>query len=121
MTSPTNEIASVTEAAVPVAQTMTAKQKHRHNVDASAARKRQAKTSKKDQLLALVAKPGGTRISILTEKLGWQAHTVRATLSGLRKQGHQILATKAPKTGEAVYRLVSPGEVNGVAVEDATP
>ena len=121
MTSPTNEIASVTEAAVPVAQTTAVNKNATRKAGDSPARKRPAKTSKKDQLLALVAKPGGTRISILTEKLGWQAHTVRATLSGLRKQGHQILATKAPKTGEAVYRLVSPGEVNGVAVEDATP
>ncbi len=65
---------------------------------------------KKDQLLALVTKPGGTRISVLIERLGWQAHTVRAALSGLRKQGHHILATKAPKTGEAVYQVVKPTE-----------
>ena len=121
MITPTNEIAAVAEAAAPVAKTMPAKKNDRQEAGASTARKRLAKTSKKDQLLALIAKPGGTRISLLTEKLGWQAHTVRATLSGLRKQGHQILATKAPKTGEAVYRLVSPTEVNSVAVEDATP
>jgi predicted ArsR family transcriptional regulator len=65
---------------------------------------------KKDQLLALVTKPGGTRISVLSERLGWQAHTVRAALSGLRKQGHQIMAARAPKTGEAVYQVVKPTE-----------
>ena len=65
---------------------------------------------KKDQLLPLVTKTGGTRISVLTERLGWQAHTVRAALSRLRKQGHRILATKAPKTREAVYQLVKPTE-----------
>ena len=121
MTSPTNEIVSEAEASVPAAQTTAVKKNGAREAAASAPRKRPAKTSKKDQLLALVAKPGGTRISMLMEKLGWQAHTVRATLSGLRKQGHQILATKAQKTGEAVYRLVSPREVNGMAVEDATP
>ena len=121
MTSPTNEIASVTEAAVPAAQTTAFKKNDPRDAGSTASRKRPANTSKKDQLLALIAKPGGTRISMLTEKLVWQAHTVRATLSGLRKQGHQILATKAPKTGEAVYRLVSPGEVNGVSIEEATP
>ena len=121
MTTPTNEIAPVAEATVPVALTTSVKNKATREAAAPPARKRLAKTSKKDQLLALIAKPGGTRISMLTEKLVWQAHTVRATLSGLRKQGHQILATKAPKTGEAVYRLVSPTEVNGVAVEEATP
>ncbi|TDK37560.1 DUF3489 domain-containing protein [Rhizobium deserti] len=77
---------------------------------ASAGLRPKLNKSKKDQLLALVTKPGGTRISVLTERLGWQAHTVRAALSGLRKQGHQILATKAPKTGEAVYQVVKPTE-----------
>lgn len=67
--------------------------------------------SKKDQLLALVAKPAGAKVSLLTERLGWQAHTVRAAISGLRKQGHLVLATKAQKTGEAVYRLVPSAQV----------
>ena len=121
MTSPTDNAAPEVEAVVPAGQPTSVKKNDARNAGASAARKRPAKTSKKDQLLALIAKPGGTRISMLTEKLVWQAHTVRATLSGLRKQGHQILATKAPKTGEAVYRLVSPSEVNGVSIEEATP
>ncbi|MBD8649480.1 DUF3489 domain-containing protein [Rhizobium sp. CFBP 13726] len=92
MTSPTSE---------SLPQTVTA---------LSASPRPKAHKRKKEQLLALVARPGGTRISVLTERLGWQAHTVRAALSGLRKQGHQILATKAPKTGEAVYQIVTPTE-----------
>ncbi len=59
--------------------------------------------SKKDQLIALLSKPNGARISVLVERLGWQAHTVRAALSGLRKQGLEIATSKSPKTGEAVY------------------
>lgn len=74
--------------------------------------RRPAAKSKKDQLLALIAKPAGTKLSVLAERLGWKAHTVRAALSGLRKQGHQILATKAPKTGESVYRLMPAPHVN---------
>ncbi len=66
------------------------------------------KKSKKDQLIALIAKADGARISVLVERLGWQPHTVRAALSGLRKEGHQILASKSPRTGEAVYRLMTP-------------
>jgi hypothetical protein len=76
--------------------------------------------SKKDQLAALIAKPGGAKISVLTERLGWQAHTVRAALSRLRKQGRQVLATKAPKTGEAVYRLVPLAEMDADAAQVAT-
>lgn len=71
-------------------------------------RARGGKKSKKDQLIALIAKADGARISMLVERLGWQAHTVRAALSGLRKEGHQILASKSPRTGEAVYRLITP-------------
>jgi predicted dithiol-disulfide oxidoreductase (DUF899 family) len=74
--------------------------------------KRPAAKSKKEQLLVLIAKPSGAKISVLTERLGWQAHTVRAALSGLRKRGYQVLATKAPKTGEAVYCIVSTPQVN---------
>lgn len=104
MTSPITENAP--EAAVPADVTAPAQQAPPKTL-VVAERRHPASKSKKDQLLALIAKPPGARISVLTERLGWQAHTVRAALSGLRKQGHLIQATKAPKTGEAVYRLVS--------------
>jgi hypothetical protein len=96
------EAVSITEAVAPKLRlaSMTTKVSRRHTGK-----------SKKDQLLDLIAKPAGTKISVLTERLGWQTHTVRAALSGLRKQGHEILANKAPKTGEAVYRLVLPKPV----------
>lgn len=82
-------------------------------------RRPSASRCKKDQLLALIAKPSGAKISVLSERLGWQAHTVRAALSRLRSHGHQVLATKAPKTGEAIYRLVTPtpAEVAASGVE----
>lgn len=65
---------------------------------------------KKRQLLHLISQPGGVRIGELVELLGWQAHTVRATLSGLRKRGHVIFASKASGTGEAIYKLM-PGSI----------
>lgn len=37
--------------------------------------------------------------------LGWQPHTVRAALSGLRKKGYQISSTK-DAAGVAVYRVM---------------
>lgn len=67
--------------------------------------------SKKDQLIALLSKPNGARVSVLVDRLGWQAHTVRAALSGLRKQGVGITTSKSAKTGEAVYTIAArPGE-----------
>jgi len=59
--------------------------------------------SKNDQLIALLSKPNGARISVIVERLGWQAHTVRATVSGLRKRGYEIATSKSAKTGEIVY------------------
>ncbi|WP_425416333.1 DUF3489 domain-containing protein [Oricola indica] len=46
--------------------------------------KKPAAKSKKDQLVALLSKPNGACISVIVERLGWQAHTVRAALSGRR-------------------------------------
>ena len=72
--------------------------------------------SKKDQLVALLSKPNGARISVIVERLGWQAHTVRAALSGLRKQNIEVVTSRSPKTGETVYAIVVPsvGEVGQV-------
>lgn len=74
--------------------------------------KRAAK-SKRDQLVALLSKPNGARISVLVERLGWQAHTVRAALSGLRKQGIEVARSNSPKTGETVYAIVARSNAEG--------
>lgn len=74
----------------------------------SAGTGKSATKSKKDQLVGLLLKPNGVRISVIVERLGWQAHTVRAALSGLRKQGVEVATSKASKTGETVYAIVAP-------------
>ncbi|MCI5073967.1 DUF3489 domain-containing protein [Oricola sp.] len=86
----------------------------------SAGTGRSAAKSKKDQLVALLSKPNGARISVIVERLGWQAHTVRAALSGLRKQGVEVAMSKSPKTGETVYTIVAaPIEEGGQAGDGA--
>lgn len=61
--------------------------------------------SKQDQLINLLSKPNGARISVIIERLGWQAHTVRAAVSGLRKRGFEVATSKSMKTGEIVYAI----------------
>ena len=61
--------------------------------------------TKKEQLIVLLSKPSGVRVSLLVERLGWQAHTVRAALSGLRKRGFEISTSKSAKSGETVYAI----------------
>ena len=77
----------------------------------------QASGTRKAQLIALLSRKGGVRISAISERLGWQPHTVRAAISGLRKQGFDIAtsktsATKGSKTSpsgarETVYAIVA--------------
>jgi len=44
--------------------------------------------TKQDQILALLAREEGASIDELMAATGWLPHTVRATLSGLRKKGN---------------------------------
>jgi len=74
--------------------------------------------SKQDQLIALLSKPNGARISVIVERLGWQAHTARAAVSGLRKRGFEVATSKSPKTGEIVYAIrTRPGAETAEAIE----
>ena len=64
------------------------------------------RTTKLSAVLNLIQRTEGAHIDDLTVATNWQAHTIRAALSGLRKQGHVILATKGE--GGTSYRLDSP-------------
>ena len=50
-------------------------------------------TSKKAQLIKLLGRSRGAAMSDLESALGWQCHSVRAAISGLRKSGHTIERT----------------------------
>ncbi|WP_420410060.1 DUF3489 domain-containing protein [Hoeflea sp.] len=63
--------------------------------------------SKQDQLVVLLSKPNGVRVAVISDRLGWQAHTVRAAISGLRKRGHEVTTSKSQKTGEMVYSIIA--------------
>ena len=61
--------------------------------------------TKKEQLIELLRDKGGSTAQTLSSKLGWQPHTVRAALTGLRKAG--IAVEKMPvREGEPTrYRI----------------
>ena len=50
--------------------------------------------TKQNLVLALLGQTGGVPVSAIAEATGWQAHTVRAALTGLRKKGHTIVRSK---------------------------
>ncbi|WP_162798346.1 DUF2924 domain-containing protein [Sulfitobacter sp. SK011] len=55
-----------------------------------------SRTTKKDQLIKLLGSKSGADIKSLSEKLGWQQHTTRAAMSGLRKAGYEVAAERSP-------------------------
>lgn len=48
-----------------------------------------ARPSKKAAIVALLERPASAAISDLTKTTGWQIHSVRAALTGLRKEGRE--------------------------------
>ena len=53
------------------------------------------RVTKKDQLIKLLSSKAGREIKAISETLGWQHHTTRAALSGLRKAGYDVAVEKA--------------------------
>ncbi|PTX57423.1 uncharacterized protein DUF3489 [Litoreibacter ponti] len=72
-----------------------------------AKQKKQSRVTKKDQLIKLLSGKVGADIKVLSDKLGWQQHTTRAALTGLRKAGFQIAGEKSAKGNASKYRILS--------------
>lgn len=83
-----------------------AKPKSRKPVQSSAPTSAVARPSKKASVLGLLRRPEGAAIGELTEATGWQAHSVRAVLTGLRKAGKELIRAK-DEGGVTRYRLAA--------------
>lgn len=67
---------------------------------------RPPRVTKKAQLIRLLKSKTSTDVEAVSKKLGWQRHSTRAALSGLRKAGFEIAAEK-PKNGKPTrYRII---------------
>ncbi len=64
-----------------------------------------AKTTRPVQLRKLLTRKCGATIAQIQTAFGWQPHTARAALSGLRKRGEIIIRNEAPRG--PVYRIVA--------------
>ena len=65
------------------------------------------KQTKIAKVQAMLRRPSGASIDALSKAKGWQAHSVRAALTGLRTSGLDIQRQEADaKTDKAVYRIV---------------
>lgn len=62
--------------------------------------------SKKDRLISMLRRDGGTTITAISSALGWQPHTTRAAITGLRKAGHKVETAKPEDGGSGlIYRI----------------
>lgn len=62
--------------------------------------------TKRDQLVKMLRRKTGADVPTISEKMGWQSHSTRAALTGLRKAGFDLEATKPEKGGPSRYRIV---------------
>ena len=72
---------------------------------------RTTKDTKRDRLITVLSKPSGATGRTIAKLLGWQPHTVRAAICGLRKSGLSITASrslaKAGNKPQTIYRIAS--------------
>lgn len=70
--------------------------------------------TKTDKVRAMLARPQGATLEAICKATGWQPHSARAVLSGLRKAGATI-DREAPdegKGGGSVYRITATSETS---------
>ena len=61
--------------------------------------------TKRDQLVKMLRRKTGADVPMISEKMGWLPHSTRAALTGLRKAGFELEATKPEKGGPSRYRI----------------
>ena len=71
-----------------------------------ARRRSKPSITKRALIIGLLQRRRGARLVELTEATGWQPHSVRAALTGLRKQNVRVDRTR-DKQGGSVYRIVN--------------
>jgi hypothetical protein len=66
---------------------------------------REQRETKRSLVLGMLRRQDGTSLAAIADATGWQAHTVRAALTGLRKQGHAVERTFVD--GESRYCIAA--------------
>ena len=61
--------------------------------------------TKKARLIARLGGPRGVDVAALSAELGWQPHSTRAALTGLRKEGYTIERLPSKPGQPAHYRI----------------
>jgi len=87
-------------------RTKTASQSEKgKNATQSSGKKGGPRGTKKEQLVRMLSAKSGADIPTISQKMGWQPHTTRAALSGLRKAGHELIRAPGTNGRPARYRI----------------
>ena len=101
--------AAVDKKPAKTASTRKSSAKHPRPVKASVAPAPSQRNSKQAQLIAKLREPSGATIQKMMALTGWQAHTVRGTISGVlrKKLGLNVICETSSKSGERIYRIAT--------------
>lgn len=94
-----------TDAADPPCQEPTLKKKVRTPPPPRSNATSRRPASKPEVMLRLLRRKQGASMAALQEATGWQPHSVRAALTGLRHKGWQVTRARSGR-GETFYRAV---------------
>ena len=76
-------------------------------------------TTKKAELIRMLSTKSGAEIRTISDKLGWQSHTTRAAITGVRKAGYQVTVEKSQNGKPTRYRIAATS-ANGSREAEAT-
>jgi transposase-like protein len=72
-----------------------------------------SKQTKIAMVQAMLERPSGATVAAICKATGWQAHSVRAALTGLRKAGHIIERRQGDgKASTSIYRIMTNPEAS---------
>lgn len=69
--------------------------------------KAKPRETKRTRLIGLLTSAKGADVALISKKLGWQPHTTRAALTGLRKAGFAIERSADEGDGTSTYRITA--------------
>jgi len=80
-----------------------------------------SKDTKKAQLIRLLSARGGAGAVAISGKLGWQPHTTRAAITGLKKAGYEVTTEKPDPDKLMRYRITASPKVADAAESSLEP
>ena len=86
-------------------KTPTRKRKTAAPAETTATKMSRQPDTKKARLIARLEDPRGADVTTLSTELGWQPHSTRAALTGLRKHGYTLERLPSEPDQPARYRI----------------